>query len=115
MKVFLTVIAMATFTVAANLLLKIGVSSGASGQPLLAHLFNWRVLLGLSSFGVAALFYALLMRWVPLNVATSFASAQYVAVIVASAVILAEPIERAQVLGITLIAAGIAVIGWSRF
>jgi len=114
MKIALTVLAMVAFTVAANLFLKTGAVSGGPGESALTHLLNWRVLSGLACFALAACFYILILQWLPLNVATSFASAQYVAVILASAWVLSEPIGLGQWAGIALITAGIAVVGWSR-
>lgn len=105
-KIVLTFIAMISFTVLANLLLKTG--------AVAPHLLNWRVFAGLGSFALAACFYVLVLQWLPLNVAQSFAAAQFVAVILASALVLAEPIGAAQWTGITLIALGIAVVGWSQ-
>jgi drug/metabolite transporter (DMT)-like permease len=113
MKVLLVFLGMINFTVTANLLLKTGVVAGGPGQPLV-HLLNWRVALGLTSFGLAACFYIVVLQWFPLNVAQSFAAAQFIAVILASAWLLSEPIGLGQWLGISLIAAGIAVVGWSQ-
>lgn len=113
MKVLLVLLAMISFTVIANLLLKTGAVAGGPGQPL-THLLNWRVILGLASFGMAACFYIVILQWLPLNVAQSFAAAQFIAVIVASAWLLSESIGFGQWLGISLIAAGIAVVGWSQ-
>lgn len=114
MKIVLTFLAMITFTVLANLLLKTGATAGDSSQGQLYHLLNGRIILGLCSFGLAACFYILVLQWLPLNVAQSFAAAQFIAVILASAWILSEPIGPVQWLGITLIALGIAVVGWSQ-
>lgn len=114
MKIVLTFLAMISCTVAANLLMKTGAVAGQSGQASLVHLVNWRVALGLGIFGLAACFYILILQWLPLNVAQSFAAAQFIAVILASAWVLSEPIVPIQWAGITLIAAGIAVVGWSR-
>ena len=114
MKIVLTFIAMITFTVIANVLFKTGATSAGPGQGELHHLLNWRIVLGLCSFGVAACFYILVLQWLPLNIAQSFAAAQFVAVIFASTLILSEPIGPAQWLGITLIALGIAIVGWSQ-
>ena len=57
MKIVLTFLAMIGFTVIANLLLKTGAVAG-SPEPgaQLTHLLNWRVFVGLVSFGVAAQF-----------------------------------------------------------
>jgi drug/metabolite transporter (DMT)-like permease len=70
-------------------------------------------MLGFCSFAVAAFFYVLVLQWLPLNVAQSFTAAQFVAIILASALVLSEPIGPAQWVGITLIALGIFVVGWS--
>jgi drug/metabolite transporter (DMT)-like permease len=48
------------------------------------------------------------------NVAQSFAAAQFVAVIPASSWLLSERIGTSQWVGITLIAVGILIVGWSR-
>ena len=63
---------------------------------------------------MAACFYILILQWLPLNVAQSFAAAQFIAVILASSWFLSEPIEPSQWLGIGLIALGIVVVGWSQ-
>lgn len=113
MKVILVLLAMITFTVIANLLLKTGAVAGGTDGPI-TRLVNWRVILGLVSFGTAACFYIIILQWLPLNVAQSFAAAQFVAVILASAILLSEPIGTAQWIGIALIALGIGVVGWSQ-
>jgi drug/metabolite transporter (DMT)-like permease len=79
-----------------------------------AQLLNWRVVAGMASFGGAAIFYTILLRSLPLNVAQSFTAAQYIAVILASAVVLAEPISGPRWVGIALIACGIAIVAWSQ-
>jgi undecaprenyl phosphate-alpha-L-ara4N flippase subunit ArnE len=78
------------------------------------NFLSWRVFLGLASFGVSVCFYFLLMSWLPLYVATSFAGAQYIAVVVAARLILSEPIGPTQWVGIVLISLGIAIVGWSQ-
>jgi drug/metabolite transporter (DMT)-like permease len=115
MKTLLMLLVMISFTVIANLLLKTGAVADGQGYAGLGHLLNWRVILGLASFGLAGCFYVVLLQWLPLNVAQSFAAAQFVAVILASAWLLAEPIRAGQWLGIALIASGIAVVGYSQY
>ena len=114
MKILAAFVAMISFTVAANLLMKAGADSSAPGHEQITHLLNWRVILGLFSFGLAACFYVVILQWLPLNVAQSFAAAQFIAVILASAWLLSEPIGPSQWMGIGLIALGIAIVGWSR-
>jgi drug/metabolite transporter (DMT)-like permease len=113
-KIALAFVAMIGFTVLANLLMKAGADELAAPGPLLVRLQSWKLALGLASFGMAALIYVLILGWLPLNVAQSFAAAQFIAVILASRLVLGEPIGTAQWAGIVLIASGIAVVGWSR-
>ena len=114
MKTLLAAGGMIAFTVIANLLLKTGAVAGrAEGGPLWLQLLNLRVAGGFVSFAVAALFYTVLLRTVPLNVAQSFTAAQFIAIVLASAVVLAEPIGAVRWIGIALITAGIAVVAWS--
>ena len=60
---------------------------------------------------MAGMIYSWVLRWMPLNVAQSFTSIQFVAVILASSVIL-EPITVGRWIGIALIGAGIAVVSF---
>jgi len=115
MKTALTVAAMITFTVIANLLLKTGAVSGReAGGPWWEQVLNWRVIAAFASFAVAVFFYALVLRDVPLNVAQSFTAAQFVAIVLASAFVLGEPITGIRWAGMALIACGIAIVGWSQ-
>jgi drug/metabolite transporter (DMT)-like permease len=115
MRTVMIIAAMITFTVVANLLLKTGAVMGRdAGGALWGQLLNWRIVAGLASFGSAALLYTILLRSLPLNVAQSFTAAQFIATIIASALVLSEPITGARWVGIALIASGIAVVGWSQ-
>jgi multidrug transporter EmrE-like cation transporter len=108
MQVAVGLIAMIAFTVAANLLMKVGAERAAS--PLLLGVLSWTTIAGLATFGISGLIYAWVLKTLPLNVALSFAAAQYVAVIVASRVVLSEPIPATRWLGIMFIALGILVV-----
>ena len=115
MKTALLVAAMITFTVIANLLLKTGAVSGReAGGAWWEQILNWRVIAAFASFAVAVFFYALVLRDVPLNVAQSFTAAQFVAIVLASAFVLGEPITGVRWAGMALIACGIAIVGWSQ-
>jgi multidrug transporter EmrE-like cation transporter len=109
----LVALAMITFTVVANLLLKTGATAGGA-QAWPFGLLNVRVFAGLMSFGCAGIAYATLLRKLPLNIAQIFAAVQFVAVIIVSAVILAEPIPFIRWVGFGLIAAGIVLVGRSH-
>jgi drug/metabolite transporter (DMT)-like permease len=114
MKIFAVFILMICCTVAANLLLKQGASAQDIPQDFFSKVLSWQVLAGLTFFGLAAINYLLILTWLPLNVAQSFSAVQFVAVIFAARYVLSEPINPAQWLGISLIALGIVVVGWSR-
>jgi multidrug transporter EmrE-like cation transporter len=96
------------FTVVANLVMKLGSKDPPS--PVLLGLISWRTVVGLMIFGAAGLSYALVLRSLPLNVAQSYAAAQFVAVIIASRILLGEPIALTRWIGISLIAVGIIVV-----
>ncbi len=101
------------FTVAANLLLKMGAMVPAAERAILG-VWDWRTLLGFFFFGSAALIYSGVLEWLPLNVAQSIAASQFVAVILASAFFLAEPIPMGRLAGIVLIIGGIIVVSFSE-
>ena len=114
MKVLVAFAAMIGFTVMANLLMKLGADEIAGAASLWERLQSWKLFLGLASFGTAALIYVLILGWLPLNVAQSFAAAQFIAVILASRLVLGEQISLPQWYGIILIIAGIGLIGYVR-
>src|ERR1700683_5255586 len=93
---------MISFTVIANLLMKLGASVPMAQRPLFGFV-AWQSCLGIGAFGCAAVVYAWLLQWLPLNVVQSFAALQFVAVILTSAVILAERLPIERWLGICLI------------
>ena len=100
-------------TVIGNLLLKIGV--GRSGflniGPL--ALINWHIIISITFFGMGLVLYALLLKRLPLNIAQTIFSVQFIAVILASSFILNESINSVRWVGISLVAIGLAIVGWS--
>jgi undecaprenyl phosphate-alpha-L-ara4N flippase subunit ArnE len=114
MKLLAAFVAMICLTVTANLLLKSGASApGASSHNLLG-LLNWRVIAGLASFALGAVFYVLILTKLPLNVAQSFAALQFVAVVLASWLVLGETVGGLRWVGIALIGAGILLVGMTE-
>lgn len=107
-----SLIAMISCTVTANLLMKLGATTPAA-ERLFFGLVDWKMAVGVTTFACAAVLYAVLLETIPLNVAQSLAAAQFVAVIVASNQVLAEPISPARWVGVALIAAGIFIAGAS--
>ena len=111
MKIFLLIIFMVLFTVNANLLLKLGVSSASTNQlQFVPILFNIKVLLGLFLFVCGAMCYLLLLRSIPLSIAQCFSTLQFAGTIIASRIVLGENITPIQWSGIGLIFLGIIVV-----
>jgi undecaprenyl phosphate-alpha-L-ara4N flippase subunit ArnE len=108
MKAAAPLLAMILCTVAANLMMKVGAQDVPS--PVLLGLLSWRTVGGLAAFGCAGLFYAAALRHLPLNVAQSYAAAQFIAVIVASKLVLGESVPVARWIGISMIMAGILIV-----
>lgn len=100
---------MLSCAVVGNLLMKLGTATPPS--PMLLGLWSWRTLAGFATFGFSGLVYAWLLKFLPLNVAQSFAAAQFVSIILASAIVLSEPIPATRWIGIALIVSGLIVVG----
>ncbi|MGI0134146.1 MAG: EamA family transporter [Candidatus Micrarchaeaceae archaeon] len=113
MKIFFAFVAMISCTVVANLLMKVGAANIVNAERWW-RILNPKIILGLAFFGCALLIYVLILHKLPLNVAQSFASAQFIAVILAAAFVLGEPVQPVQLIGISFITLGIALIGWTR-
>jgi len=111
-KVFLSFVAMISCTVMANILLKIGATGmRPGGDAYISKLFSWQVSVGIVCLGIAALLYLYILSFTPLNLAQSFAAAQFVAVVLAARVFLNEPILSLQWVGMICIAFGIVIVG----
>jgi drug/metabolite transporter (DMT)-like permease len=108
MKVIVGFVMMIACTVAANIFMKLGAMTPT--EQRFFGIIHWRTIVGLSSFGAAGLIYAWILAFLPLNVAQSFTAAQFIAVILASAVFLSEPIPVSRWLGIAFIFIGILVV-----
>jgi drug/metabolite transporter (DMT)-like permease len=108
MKVVIGFLIMVGCTVAANIYMKLGAMAPA--EQRFFGIVDWKTAVGLGSFGLAGIIYAWILSYLPLNIAQSFMAAQFIAVILASALILAETIPIARWIGIILIFAGIVVV-----
>jgi drug/metabolite transporter (DMT)-like permease len=102
--------AMIGFTVAANLMLKIGAMDPPEARWLFGVL-GWKSAAGLCLFGFGGVIYAVVLRAVPLNVAQMFTAAQFIGVVLAASVVLGEPIPLLRWFGIICACIGILVIG----
>src|SRR5258706_157654 len=79
-------------TVIGNIFMKLGASVPFAERPLFG-IVAWQSCAGVAVFAAAVIIYSIVLQWMPLNVAQSFAAFQFVAVIVASARFLGEPIS----------------------
>ncbi len=112
-KTLLPLIGMICGTVVANLLMKTG--AVAQGVQLfgVGPVINVRVVSGFAVYAMAAGFYVMVLRYVPLNVAQSFAALQFVAVILAANFLLGESVGLVRWFGIAMITGGIFLVGYS--
>jgi len=108
----LGVVMMISCTVLANLLMKMGATTPAA-QRMFFGIVDWKMVVGITAFACAALVYAVLLETIPLNVVQSLAAGQFIAVILASSYVLAEPIPTVRWVGIAFIAVGIFIAGLS--
>lgn len=110
---FILIILTILFSVAGNLFLKMGAMSPGLSESWPLSLINIKIFIGLFCFACGVLFYGTLLQRLPLNVAQSIFSVQFVAVILAASIILDEPINMLRWFGILLVACGLAIVGWS--
>ena len=94
--------------VCAGLLLKLG--SMDRPVPLLLNVMSWRSVLGLACFGVGAVAYSWLLRYVPLGVAQAVLASQYIFTVLGAWLLLHESIDGVQLVGFVLVGLGIALV-----
>ena len=110
MRIILGFVLMIGLTAVGNILMKLGASVPLAERPIFG-IVAWQSCAGIAIFAGAVIVYAFLLQWLPLSVAQSFAAFQFVAVILASAWFLGEPISLSRWLGIALITIGIVTVG----
>ena len=101
---------MISFTVAANLMLKLG-AAVPPAERVFFGVMGWQSAAGLALFGCGGILYAVLLRSVSLNLAQVFAATQFIGVILAANLILGEPISPARWIGIVFVSFGILLVG----
>jgi drug/metabolite transporter (DMT)-like permease len=95
-------------------MLGIGPVHGVSAdmvRKLLATPYLW---FGMAAYAVALLLYLIILSRVPLNVATSIASLNFIAVLLASRLVLGEPIPPLRYLGFGCILLGLYVVALTQ-
>ena len=103
----------ASCTVAGNLILKVGTGRKGIGSVWPFTIVNGQVVLAAGAFVFALLFYAMLLKRLPLSLAQAIMSMQFVLVILAANLLLGESIGWMRWLGITVIAVGLIIVGVS--
>lgn len=88
-------------------LLKAGASTGA----FLAQLLDPRSLGGLTAYGVAAIFYMLALRRLPVSVALPLTAATYLGSALIGYAVFNERLNPGQVAGLAVIGVGVLVLG----
>ena len=68
---------------------------------------------GLTLFGISALFWLVVLSHVPLSVAYPVVGLSYILIVAFSRFILHENVPALRWVGVVIVATGIAVIGWS--
>jgi drug/metabolite transporter (DMT)-like permease len=85
----------------------------AVGDTLTRTLKEPRLWLGLTLFGISALFWLVVLSRVDLSVAYPFVGLSYIIVVLFSRLFLHEQVSALRWLGVVVVAAGIAIIGFS--
>jgi drug/metabolite transporter (DMT)-like permease len=112
LKIFVGVVAMITCMTVSTIMLKLGAGKAVDNGWLMS-LINIKIFSGLTLLLFALIIYCWLLAKLPLNVAQSLSASQFIFVILASSVVLSEPIPPIRWLGIAMIAAGVAIVGFS--
>lgn len=95
--------------VGAQLLLKVG----ATGEgDIMVQLFRPQTIIGLGLYGLAAFFYIVALRKIPVTVAFPSVSLSYAIIAILGFVVLKEPLGFAQLAGIALIMAGVVLVNY---
>jgi len=110
------------FAVAAQLTLKAAMNSvgrigsteiAAAGETITRALKEPRLWLGLTLFGVSAVFWLVVLSRVDLSVAYPFVGLSYIVVVMFSRLFLHEQVSALRWIGVVVVAVGIAIIGLS--
>ena len=113
MLIYALIIATISCTVLGNLLLKTGAGKPGIYTLWPLSIINLYVVAGALSFALGLLFYTMILKKMPLNIAQSIFSVQFIVVIVASSIFLNEFIPFTRWVGFAFVAIGLFIIGWS--
>jgi multidrug transporter EmrE-like cation transporter len=101
--------------VAGQLLLKLGAGpvSGSATAGMAQQLLRPATMVGLLCYGLAALFYIVALRKIPVSVALPSAALQYIVVAAIGWLAFREPFGWLQAAGLGLILAGVSLLALS--
>lgn len=103
-----------TLKAAMNRIGRIGGAEVSQAGDTLARAVKEPVLwLGLILFGISALFWLVVLSRVPLSIAYPFVGISYILIVLLARVVLNEHVPLMRWLGVVVVAAGIAIIGFS--
>ena len=94
------------FGVGGQTLLKLGVGTGG----FLAQLFDPRTMIGLTLYGLSAMFYIVALRRIPMSVALPCTAVSYVAVVLIGHLVFGEVLGLTQIAAVGLICAGVMLL-----
>lgn len=116
LKVFLTLLLAICLTVSGEMLLKAGVQRvggfSFTWDGILRTFGNWMVLAGFALIFAASVFWLVVISKWELSVAYPMLGLSYVVTVIASWLVLREPITWQKVVGSLVICAGVALVGW---
>lgn len=110
---WLIILLLVLFAAAGNLFLKVGAGRLDFGN-LPFGVLNWQLASGLCLFAFAFIFYVVLLRFVPLNLAQAFMALQFAATITAAVVVLGEGISALRLLGLSVILLGVVIVSFTQ-
>jgi len=85
----------------------------AAGDTIIRTVKEPRLWLGLTLFGISALFWLVVLSRVDLSVAYPFVGLSYIIVVLFSRLFLNEQVTALRWLGVVVVAVGIAIVGLS--
>jgi undecaprenyl phosphate-alpha-L-ara4N flippase subunit ArnE len=103
---YLALVAAILTGVGGQLLLK----AGAGAEDFAAQLLRLQTIAGLGLYGLAAFFYIIALRKIPVSIAFPSVSVSYALVAVLGHLLWNEPFGLAQIAGIALIAGGVLLL-----
>lgn len=115
-------IASVVFAIAGQLTLKSAMSEigrigatevSAAGETLARAAQEPQLWIGLTSFGISALFWLVVLSRVPLSVAYPFVGVSYILIVAFARFFLDEQVPLFRWVGVWVVALGIAIVGFS--